>query len=220
MRSDPKHAFGDMQIPSWAWIDSWYREQNTWCFWLPNTPDYILRMVKCPYENCGSSLCSCLSHAPPLLFNVMLLCKCQIQMMTRKVTICILFVRLLSANQKGWFVAVLLELIVYKKTLIYQMGILCAIVWIFWFVCKSKIASFVMRTICSFNTLHTQLKYLFEHNGLFINYYQCKCVFYVGSYHQHHQLASWTVFWITVSTSRPSLNARKLCGHLFPVNIW
>ena len=31
-------------------------------------------------------------------------------------------------------------------------------------------------------------------------------------------LPSWTVFWITVSTS--GLNARTFCGHLFPVNIW
>ena len=33
---------------------------------VPPTPDYILRMIKCSYENCGSARCSCLSTA--LLF--------------------------------------------------------------------------------------------------------------------------------------------------------
>ena len=36
---------------------------------VPPTPDYILRMIKCSCENCGSARCSCLSYAP--LFIVM-----------------------------------------------------------------------------------------------------------------------------------------------------
>ena len=58
---------------------------------VPPTPDYLLRMIKCSHENCGSARYLCLSHA--LLFTVMnvltvvmLMCKCQIQMMKRQVT--------------------------------------------------------------------------------------------------------------------------------------
>ena len=60
----------------------------------------------------------------------------------------------ISANEQCWYVALLHELIVCMKTLIDQMGLLCAIVWIFRSVCKSKIASVVMTTIRSFDTLH------------------------------------------------------------------
>ena len=31
---------------------------------VPPTSDYILRMIKCSYENSGSARCSCLSCAP------------------------------------------------------------------------------------------------------------------------------------------------------------
>ena len=117
---------------------------------VPPTPDYILRMIKCSCVNCGSARCSCLSSA--LLFIamhvltvVMLLCKCQIQMMKRKVTnkgftmLCqqcnIMYNSCtisISANKyKVDNVALLHELIVCMKTLIDQMGLLCAIVRIF-----------------------------------------------------------------------------------------
>ena len=139
----------------------------------PAADNIILRMIK--------RLCDKMWICPMIMLIVMLLCKCQIQMTKRKVTntgftmlcqhmytYCTIAV---SANQKGWYVDLLHELIVCMKTLIDQMGIICAIFRIFLSVIKSKIiASFVMTTISSLNRLHTLSKYLFEHYGLYLNY--------------------------------------------------
>ena len=72
--------------------------------WVPSAPDYIISiMIKCSCENCGSARCSCVSYVLPCRPTVfcrcddsneclnsrrglMLLCKCQIQIVIRKIT--------------------------------------------------------------------------------------------------------------------------------------
>ena len=57
---------------------------------VPLAPDYISTMINCSCENCGSTRSSCVSYALSctvlcLCDDVMLLCKCQIQTMIRKI---------------------------------------------------------------------------------------------------------------------------------------
>ena len=63
----------------------------------------------------------------------------------------------ISANEQCGCVALLHEFIVCTKTLIDQIGLLCAIVRIFRSVCESKIASVVMTTIRSFEVGHVSV---------------------------------------------------------------
>ena len=100
-------------------------------------PDYILRMIKCWCENCGSARSSfvssvitwtvfCMSNGVTNYLNtnniVLLLCKCHIRIMIRKMTnteITMLCQQIynsctiaISANQQCLYVALLNELIV------------------------------------------------------------------------------------------------------------
>ena len=74
-----------------------------WPAGLPSAPDYISIMINCSCENCGSARCSCVSSGlpcRPTVFcrcddsneclnsrrSLMLLCKCQIQIVIRKMS--------------------------------------------------------------------------------------------------------------------------------------
>ena len=103
-----------------------------------------------------------------VLTVVMLSCKCHIQIMVRKMTskgitmlcqyIIIIIVRLLyhQINNVDMLLRYMswLSVWLWMNTLIVLMGPLCAIVRIFKSVCKSTIASVVMTTTRSFDTLH------------------------------------------------------------------
>ena len=127
---------------------------------------------KCSCEKCWSARCSCVSSAltcRPTLFcrrddsneclnsrrGLMLLCKCQIQIVIRRMTntrIAMICQHINDSLSDCYIIKP--TMLICLKTSIGQIGLLRAIVRIFRPVGKIKIASVDTTIICLFDTLH------------------------------------------------------------------
>ena len=112
----------------------------------------------------------------------MLLSKCHIQIVIRKMTNkgIAMLCQHIDDSLRDCFITKPTMLKCLKRV-IGQIGLLRAIVRIFSPVCKSKIASVGTTIICLFDTtlvtIKTTLKTTVKHFGLFLNYFQCKWFF-------------------------------------------